>query len=49
LDGQRAEEVRKTISAHQIGNFPEEAADALLSQGGDALMKEIRKAMNIQK
>ena len=49
LDGQRAEEVRKTISAHQIGNFPEEAADALLSQGGDALMQEIRKAMNIQK
>ncbi len=49
LDGQRAEEVRKTISAHQIGNFPEEAADALLFQGGDALMKEIRKAMNIQK
>ena len=49
LDGQRAEEVRKTISAHQIGNFPEAAADALLSQGGDALMKEIRKAMNIQK
>ena len=49
LDGQRAEEVRKTISAHQIGNFPEEAADALLIQGGDALMQEIRKAMNIQK
>ena len=49
LDGQRAEEVRKTISAHQIGNVPEEAADALLAQGGDALMKEIRKAMNIQK
>ena len=49
LDGQRAEEVRKTISAHQIGNFPEEVADALLSQGGDALMQEIRKAMNIQK
>lgn len=49
LDGQRAEEVRKTISAHQIGNFPEEAADTLLTQGGDALMQEIRKAMNIQK
>ena len=49
LDGQRAEEVRKTISAHQIGAFPEEAADTLLSQGGEALMQEIRKAMNIQK
>ena len=49
LDGQRAVEIRKTISAHQIGNFPEESADALLAQGGDALMQEIRKAMNIQK
>ena len=49
LDGQRVEEVRKTISAHQIGAFPEEAADTLLSQGGEALMQEIRKAMNIQK
>ena len=49
LDGQKAVEIRKTISAHQIGNFPEESADALLAQGGDALMQEIRKAMNIQK
>ena len=49
LDGKQAVEVRKSIPIHSIGSFPEDCAQELLHSGGEGIMQEIRKVMNIQK
>ena len=49
LNGKQAVEVRKSIPTHSIGSFPEDCAQELLHSGGEGIMQEIRKVMNIQK